>query len=227
MKRLGCLFFILTCCVCFSWPARARTFRVTLIGDTLITGLGVSNEETFAFQLQEALQDDGFNVEIKNASVALETTPEALKHFGQDAAEMPDVMIIALGMMDAVKGIPWENTESNLSRMLSVAEKNEVKVLLVGVKVPALQGEDYPEKMQEMYASLAKKYKLILFPDFTKHIINYTTGEQSSYLLGKDEMHPNGLGIAVQVEGILPYLKEIFKSLDLKYEAGENFEEEV
>ena len=220
MKRVAILCLLFFACAAVPRETSASSvYKITVLGDTLVTGLGIEEEDVFTHQLQAALEDDGYDVDVKNAAVALETTESALSHFGKDVADMPDMMIIALGMMDAVKGVPLENTERNLSRMLAVAQKNEIAVLLVGVNVPPMQGRDYPVLVAQMFKSLAEKYRVLLYPNFTNHVIDYTTGEQKLYLLGEDELHPNGEGVAVQVEGILPYVKELIKVLDVKYQS--------
>ena len=130
---------------------------------------------------------------------------------------MPDVIIIEFGMNDVIQGVPIETTEKNLARMISLAQKNDIAVLLAGVSVPPMRKDVLPEDYADMYAALAAKYDVPLYKNILEGVADYARNLYDPKLLGKDQMHPNEEGISVMVEGILPQVKQILNALDVKY----------
>ena len=209
------LIFLFT--LIFPLCARAQTYAISVFGDSLTAGYGADARDSFAVQLAEFLKEDGYDATVSDDSATGDTTQKALQRAPAVIAKMPDVIIIEFGMNDLIQNVPIETTEKNLSRIIALAQKNDIAVLLAGVSVPRIRTDASPADYAEMYRALADKYGVFLSENITAGVADYAKNVYNKKLLGKDEMHPNADGISVVVEGILPDVKEILNSLDVKY----------
>lgn len=209
------LLFLFT--LIFPLCARAQTYTISVFGDSLTAGYDVEKTDSFPAQLVEFLYEDGYKMRVSNNSVTGDTTQKGLQRISDVVAQMPDVIIIEFGMNDVIQGVPIETTEKNLARMISLAQKNDVAVLLAGVSVPPMRKDVLPEDYADMYAALAEKYDVPLYKNILEGVADYARNLYDPKLLGKDQMHPNEEGISVMVEGILPQVKQILNALDVKY----------
>lgn len=209
------LLFLFT--LIFPLCARAQTYTISVFGDSLTAGYDVEKTDSFPAQLVEFLYEDGYKTRVSNNSVTGDTTQKGLQRISDVAAQMPDVIIIEFGMNDVIQGVPIETTEKNLARMISLAQKNDIAVLLAGVSVPPIRKDVLPEDYADMYAALAEKYDVPLYKNILEGVADYARNLYDPKLLGKDQMHPNEEGISVMVEGILPQVKQILNALDVKY----------
>lgn len=209
------LLFLFT--LIFPLCARAQTYTISVFGDSLTAGYDVEKTDSFPAQLVEFLYEDGYKMRVSNNSVTGDTTQKGLQRISDVVAQMPDVIIIEFGMNDVIQGVPIETTEKNLARMISLAQKNDIAVLLAGVSVPPMRKDVLPEDYADMYAALAEKYDVPLYKNILEGVADYARNLYDPKLLGKDQMHPNEEGISVMVEGILPQVKQILNALDVKY----------
>lgn len=220
MKNLKiCFFTVIFLCVT-PVGAFAQTYWIAAFGDSLTEGYNVDKKDAFPVQLADFLYEDGYDIGVINAGKTGNTTRDALVRFQDTLKKMPDVMIIQFGVNDVIKGLPIEETEKNLSRMVAAAKKNDVAVLLAGINVPRVSVHINPADYTAMYRRIAKKYNVPLYPNFTAGVADYSTLKFNKHLLGSDEMHPNVDGIGVIAEGVLPYVKEILNALDVRYSSG-------
>ena len=79
----------------------------------------------------------------------------------------------------------------------------EYPILLAGMEAPPNLGKEYVEQFRALYADLAHRYDLILYPFFLDGV-----ALDDKYTLG-DGMHPNAEGVARIVDGILPKVEEL------------------
>jgi len=68
---------------------------------------------------------------------------------------------------------------------------------------PRNLGKDYVDQFRVLYADLAQRYDLILYPFFLDGV-----ALDDKYTLG-DGLHPNAEGVARIVDGILPKVEEL------------------
>lgn len=57
-----------------------------------------------------------------------------------------------------------KESEKNLSSVIEKAQAENIKILLVGMKMPTNYGEPYRSNFEKLFPALAKKYKLPLVP---------------------------------------------------------------
>jgi acyl-CoA thioesterase-1 len=71
------------------------------------------------------------------------------------------------------------------------------------MEAPRNLGKDYVDQFRALYADLAQRYDLILYPFFLDGV-----ALDDKYTLG-DGLHPNAEGVARIVDGILPKVEEL------------------
>lgn len=199
--RLAALFFIL---LIFAFPAQAAPQRVVVLGDSLTSGYGLQGGEDFATKLQEALQADGMDVKVENAGVSGDTTAggKARLEWSIQGDQAPDLVMVALGGNDMLRGLDPTETRANLTAILDTLKQRKIPVLLVGMKASMNMGEEYRAKFEVIYDDLAKQYDVAYYPFFLEGVA------MDPKLNQQDGMHPNIKGIAVIVQNILPLVKK-------------------
>jgi acyl-CoA thioesterase-1 len=71
------------------------------------------------------------------------------------------------------------------------------------MEAPRNLGKDYVDQFRALYAGLASRYDLILYPFFLDGV-----ALDDKYTLG-DGLHPNAEGVARIVDGIMPKVEEL------------------
>jgi acyl-CoA thioesterase I len=112
-------------------------------------------------------------------------------------------VIIELGANDALQGLDPAATKTTLEKMITEIKARGLPILLAGMEAPRNLGKDYTEQFRALYADLAARYDLILYPFFLDGV-----ALDDKYLMN-DGLHPNAEGVARIVEGILPKVEEL------------------
>lgn len=188
-------------------PAAAEPVALVGFGDSLMAGYQLPAEEAFPVQLEKALKAKGLDVSIANAGVSGDTSSGGLARIDWSVPEGTKGVILELGANDALRGIPPEQTEQNLDRMVSGLKSRNIAVLLVGILAPPNMGAEYAERFNGIYERIARKHGLPLYPFFLDGVVTHPD------LQLDDGMHPNGKGVAVMVERMLPAVEQFLKSL--------------
>ncbi|MBR4927635.1 MAG: arylesterase [Alphaproteobacteria bacterium] len=204
MRFIIILFLGIICSV----SVMAQTpYRLMIFGDSLSAGYRLPPQEAFYSKLQKALQDNDYkNVQIIHQSKSGETTAGGLSRLPQALTQNPEAVLLELGVNDALRNVPIKTIQTNLQNIIDEFEKKHIPVLLIGMQIPPIKNPVYAKQFTTMYATLAKKNGLILYPFFMKDVLNYKsilTGQKSNYTLG-DNLHPNAKGIDIMVKNILP-----------------------
>ncbi len=185
------------------------TWRIAVLGDSLVAGYGLPAEQAFPARLQEALLERGHRVVVQNAGVSGDTTAGGLARLEWTLAERPDLVIVELGGNDALRGLDPRQTRENVDAILSLLHTAGVRVLLAGMRAPRNLGSDYYTKFDRIYPDLAIRHAVPLYPFFLEGVAGHPE------LNLKDGIHPNEKGVAVIVRGILPQLEKALGTLDV------------
>ncbi len=188
-------------------PAAAEPVALVGFGDSLMAGYQLPAEDAFPAQLERALRARGAEVIIANAGVSGDTTSGGLARLDWSVPDGTKGVILELGANDALRGIPPEQTEQNLDRMISGLKGRGMAVLLVGMLAPPNMGAAYGERFNGMYQRLAEKHQVPLYPFFLDGVVTHAD------LQLEDGMHPNSKGVAVMVDKMLPSVQQFLKSL--------------
>jgi acyl-CoA thioesterase-1 len=182
----------------FSASAAAQVPLILDLGDSLTAGYGLMPEEAFPARLQAWLQRRGIAARIVNAGVSGDTTAGGLARLDWALADKPDLVILALGANDALRGIDPATVRNNLDKMIRKIDAAGAKVLLLGMLAPPNWGEAYEHAFDRIFPDLARAHQATLYPFFLEGVA------MNPDLNQPDGLHPNERGVAVLVDRIGP-----------------------
>jgi acyl-CoA thioesterase I len=148
-----------------SGTASAPTPVILVVGDSLSAGYGIDVDDGWVALLAARLREQGYPQRVVNASISGDTTasgrtrlPAALER------HRPDIVILALGANDGLRGLPLDAMRDNLAAMIRAARRSGARVLLVGIHIPTNYGKAYTERFHAVYGELAERHRLALVP---------------------------------------------------------------
>lgn len=184
-------------------PARAAgPIRILAFGDSLTAGYGLPEAETLTARLADALNKMGRPAAVINGGVSGDTTADGLTRIDWALADQPQIMILALGANDMLRGLDPGSTRANLEGIITKAEAAGVQIVLAGMLAPPNLGTEYKNAFDAIYPELAKAHNLLFMPFLLQDVA------QVSDLNQGDGIHPNGDGVAVMVRNLLPYVTQ-------------------
>jgi acyl-CoA thioesterase-1 len=202
----------LAAALALSLPAAADAadpIRILALGDSLTAGYGLPPEDAFTAQLERALQDRGYDVEVLDAGVSGDTTAGGLARLDWALADDPDMVLVELGANDALRGIDPAEARRNLAAILERLNAEGLPTLLAGMYAPRNYGADYAEAFDAIYPALAEEYDVHLYPFFLEGVATDPDLNQA------DRIHPNAAGVEVIVDNITPYVVEVIEDAGL------------
>ncbi len=184
-----------------------NTIKVVILGDSLIAGYGLEEKDSFPSQLETTLQSQGYKISIANAGVSGDTSAGGLERLEWSLAGDSDILVIALGANDGLRGIDPTSTQKNLENIILQAGQldPEMKIVLFGMLAPPNLGQEYSKKFNAIYPYLAEKYDVLLYPFFLENVVTDKNLNQA------DGIHPNQKGVKTIVDSILPFFKDVLE----------------
>ena len=177
---------------------------ILFIGDSLTEGYGVAKKNSYPELLLKRLREEGFkDLKFINGSISGSTTASGPSRIRWYMKAKPDVLVLVLGANDGLRGIDPKITYANLEKVIQLAQKEEVVVLLVGVRMPPNYGKSFTDEFEQVFVDLAKKYKLPFIPQILKGVGGEKKFNQD------DGIHPNEDGHKIMMETVYPKLKEL------------------
>lgn len=193
--------FIILLFTVLIYSANAKDSTILFLGDSLTEGLGVSKEQAYPSIVEDMIQSKlKEDVEIINGGVSGFTTSDALSRLKWYLRKKPDIVFIALGANDGLRGLDLNQSQKNLEQIIETAQKTGSKVLLAGMLIPPNYGEDYSKQFENMFKTIKEKYNLAFMP----FLLLDVAGVQE--LNQRDGIHPN-------VEGHKKISKNVFEFL--------------
>ena len=183
--------------------AAAATPVIVAFGDSLTAGLGLPEKDSFPAQLERVLKARGQEVKVVNAGVSGDSAAAGLARLDWAMPDDASAVIVELGANDALQGLDPAATKATIEKIITELKARGLPILLAGMEAPPNLGKDYVDQFRALYADLAQRYGLILYPFFLDGV-----ALDDQYTLG-DGMHPNAEGVARIVDGILPKVEEL------------------
>ena len=179
--------------------------QLVVFGDSLVAGYGLDPGAAYPEQLNKKLQEKGIKLEVINAGVSGDTTSSGLARLDWSVGDNADAVILELGANDALRGISPDVTEKNLDAMITSLKAKDVEVLLAGMMAPPNMGPSYGEAFNSIYARLAEKHDIALYPFFLDGVV------ADAKLNQPDGIHPTKEGIAVIVQKSMPAVMKLLE----------------
>lgn len=189
-------------------PAAAAPEPVILVlGDSLSSGHGISEQQGWVNLLRERLDENGYPHQVVNASVSGDTTRDALSRL-DTAVERhrPDIAIVELGGNDGLRAFSIDTIKGNLSRILATLREHGAKIVLLGMRMPPNYGPVYTQAFQDLYPALADEFDAALVPFFMAGVAD------DPALMQDDEVHPNAAAQPRLLDNVWPVLKPLLEN---------------
>ena len=182
---------------------------ILIVGDSLSAEYGLKRGTGWVALLEKQLASEKKNARVINASISGDTTSGGRSRLPALLAQhQPATVVIELGGNDALRGLPLDMSEKNLSAMTQAAKKSGAKVLLVGMQVPPNYGAAYGASFSALFTNIATAEKVAVVPFFLKGIGD-TADATANFQ--PDRIHPNEQSQARMLANVWPELKKLIK----------------
>jgi len=182
-------------------------FKILILGDSITAGYGVSKKEAYPAVLESLLNSKSNKLSAKfrvlAAGTSGSTSASALKRLKWHFRKKPNLLLLALGGNDGLRGVKPKATKENLEKAIRFAHSKDVKVLLVGMKIPMNYGAAYRASFEKTFTDLVKKHKLSFLPFLLEGV-----GGVANLNL-PDGIHPNEKGHAKIAQTVHQKILEI------------------
>ncbi len=197
------LYAILLLSLCIAGPLRAGS--VLCVGDSLTAGYGLSKDEAYPAQLAARLRAAGHSNEVINAGVSGDTTAGGLRRIDWLLRQPVDVLVLALGANDGLRGLSPEAAETNLTQLIERvrAKHPAARVLLCGMQAPPNMGPDYAARLEAVYPRLARATGATLLPFLLEGVAGVPALNQA------DGIHPTAEGQRVIADAVWAKLEPL------------------
>jgi acyl-CoA thioesterase-1 len=205
----GTLIWLLSNCLFETVSAEsAPAKRLVVLGDSLTAGYGIPKSAAYPALLQEKLVEAGEAWKVVNGGRSGDTTKNGLLRLRWLLKQPVDLLIIALGGNDGLRGLSAEEMKSNLQEMVALARKAspQVEIVLAGMEMPDNMGEAYVEAFQAVFPEVAKSEKVALVP----FLLEGVGGVEALNL--EDGIHPNEKGHQVMAETVWKVVEPLVRS---------------
>ena len=145
--------------------ASANEPTLLVLGDSLSAAFGIDEKQGWVSLLQTRINQENRAYKVINASISGETSAGGVSRLPVLLnTYQPDIVILALGANDGLRGLSLNEMRSNLASMINQAKSDGAKVLLVGMQLPPNYGPAYIRLFHDTFLSLAEEEHIPLVP---------------------------------------------------------------
>jgi len=178
---------------------------IVAFGDSLTAGLGVDAGRTYPALLGERLKREGYDYRVVNAGVSGDTTAGGLRRVDWALRLKPEIVILELGVNDALRGQTLTSVRANLDQLVSRFHAAGARVLVAGMRLPPNYGDRYAEDFHRLYGDVARARHAPLMPFFLDGV------GAVAHLNQADGIHPTAEGYAIVVDRLWPFLVPLLR----------------
>lgn len=180
---------------------------IVVLGDSLAAGHGLTPAEAYPAVLQRKIATHGWNFTVLDAGISGDTTAGGLRRLDWLLQRRVDVLIIALGGNDGLRGIQPDVTRANLQTTIERARQKypDIEIALAGMRMPPNLGRDYLDRFQSIYPELAEKNRVALIPFLLEGVGGRPDKNQ------EDMIHPTAEGHEIIADNVWKVLEPILE----------------
>lgn len=159
------------------------------MGDSLSAAYNISIEQSWPQLFQQKLVAALNQSQVVNASISGETSNGGLERLESLLNQhRPTHLILELGGNDGLRGYKFRQTQDNLEAMIRKALSRDIRVLLIGVRLPPNLGMVYNQRFQLIFSQLAEQHPIEYLPRFLEGI----AADRPEYMQA-DGIHPTAV----------------------------------
>jgi acyl-CoA thioesterase I len=206
---MGKLMFRAAACALIFFLSAPITKAETIVflGDSLTAGYGVGKERAYPALIAQKIREANLPYDVVNAGVSGDTSADGLRRLDWLLQRKIDLLVIALGANDGLRGLPVTVLETNLQAIIDKAKaKNpQTRVVIAGMQMPPNLGADYGTKFQRVYAAVAQKNNAAFVP----FLLTDVGGRRE--LNQADLIHPTEAGQKIIAETVWQTLRPLLE----------------
>src|SRR2546426_3630648 len=125
-------------------PTRvADALKIVALGDSLTSGYGIARSEAYPSLLEQLLREARLPFAVVNHGVSGDTTAGGVRRLRAALDERPQILIVALGANDGLRGTPVAAGRGHLGKIIETAPARRGSGLLFGgERLPLYGGQD-------------------------------------------------------------------------------------
>ena len=179
--------------------------HILFFGDSLTAGYGLPAAQAYPSLLQAQLQREGYDYTVLNAGLSGDTSSGGVHRIDRWLREPLDILVLALGANDGLRGIPARETTRNLHEIIRKVRLKypEVKVIISGMEIPDIVPGRYAAEFRKLFLELALKENASFIPFLLEGVVG------NRHLNLPDGLHPNAEGQKVLAQHTWKVLKEL------------------
>ena len=178
---------------------------ILFLGDSLTAGLGVQEAEAYPALIEQKLKEKNLSFTVINAGISGDTTAGGLARLDWVLQKKIDVLVLALGANDGLRGLPVAQTKANLQSIIDrvIARNSGVKIVIAGMQIPPNMGGDYGATFRAVFPELARANQAALVP----YLLDGVGGNDG--LNQADHIHPTAAGHRILTENVWRVLEPL------------------
>lgn len=180
--------------------------RIIFLGDSITAGFGLEKSAAYPTLIQELAKQEGLQWDCVNAGLSGDTTSGGVRRVPLLTRRPLDLIVIALGGNDGLRGIAPEETQKNLIKIIETIQSAhpKAKIILAGIEVPANMGEEYKVKFLATFKEVARITEVSFYPSLIEGISGDPKMNQP------DMIHPNEAGQKVIATKLFKQIQTAF-----------------
>jgi acyl-CoA thioesterase-1 len=179
---------------------------VTLLGDSITAGYGLSAAAALPARLQAALNSLGVRAQVRGAGVSGDTSADGLARAGFSVQGDTTLCVVALGGNDLLQGLDPKVTQANLTQLVAQLKRRHMAVLLAGLTAPKAIGAGYATAFNAVFPAVARAQGVALYPDLLAGVSGHPN------LIQGDGLHPNAAGADLIAKRLAPVVARALKA---------------
>jgi acyl-CoA thioesterase-1 len=186
----------------------SKMITILALGDSLTAGYGLSRKEAYPALVGEKMRSANYQFQMTNAGWSGDTTAGGLQRLPELLHRKKiDILILALGINDAFRGVPVEQMRTNLQAIIDQTRARHpgVTIIIAGMQLPLVTSDGYVRAFGELFGALAEKNQTALIP----YLLEGVGG--NSELNQPDLIHPNAAGQRILAENVWRVLEPILR----------------
>jgi acyl-CoA thioesterase-1 len=204
MKKLMRRAFLL-CFFALGLASSAPGGTILFLGDSLTAGLGVAPEQAYPALIEKKIRAQHLPFDVMNAGISGDTTAGGLARLDWVLQKKIDILVLALGANDGLRGLPMAQTKANLQAIIDrVKAKNpSIRIVIAGMQIPPNMGGDYGAAFRGVFADLARQNDAALVPFLLEGVGGHDDLNQ------EDHIHPTAAGHKILAENVWRVLEPL------------------
>jgi len=183
--------------------------QVLFLGNSLTAGYGLSANEAYPAILQRRVDSLRWPVIMINAGVSGDTSSGGLRRLEWYLEAPPDILVVALGANDGLRGISPSLTKKNLIQIIHKTREANPKagIMIAGMEVPPNLGPVFQEEFRLIFPSVAEELDVDLIPFLLEGVGGVHKLNQS------DRIHPTAEGQRQLADNVWEVLESVLRKL--------------